>query len=225
MKAGMLAAELGIGLAAGFVGTLAITASQKVEMRLRARKPSQAPAEAVEKVLDVTPRDEAAKQRLTQVAHFNYGTALGSIRAGLDMAAGVRGPAATAIHAVAVQGAAMAMLPALGVAPPVREWGGKAIAIDSFHHAVYAIAAGLAYDAMRDQIAPAAAPQRLAAPRGGGLPLALASGLGIWGLQRLQQRRRRAHAQRLAEDLTRGGRMATPQERAELTRKAPALRR
>ncbi len=37
-------------------------------------------------------------------------------------------------------------LPALEIAPPVIFWAKEEIAIDAFHHAVYAIATGLAYE-------------------------------------------------------------------------------
>lgn len=37
------------------------------------------------------------------------------------------------------------MLPALGVAPPATQWGAKELAIDAWHHVVYA-AAGAAYE-------------------------------------------------------------------------------
>jgi hypothetical protein len=37
------------------------------------------------------------------------------------------------------------MLPALDVAPPLTEWGAKEVAIDAFHHLVYATATGFAY--------------------------------------------------------------------------------
>ena len=37
------------------------------------------------------------------------------------------------------------MLPALDVAPPLTEWGAQEVAIDAFHHIVYAIATGVAY--------------------------------------------------------------------------------
>jgi hypothetical protein len=36
-------------------------------------------------------------------------------------------------------------LPALEIAPPVVFWPKEEIAIDAFHHAVYAAATGLAY--------------------------------------------------------------------------------
>jgi hypothetical protein len=44
------------------------------------------------------------------------------------------------------------MLPTLGVAPPVTQWGSKEVAIDAWHHLVYAAATSLAYAFLdRDQ--------------------------------------------------------------------------
>jgi len=40
------------------------------------------------------------------------------------------------------------MLPAIDVAPPVKVWGGKEIGKDGLMHLVYAVAAGLVYDAI-----------------------------------------------------------------------------
>ena len=37
------------------------------------------------------------------------------------------------------------MLPALDVAPPLTEWDAEEVAIDAFHHLVYAAATGVAY--------------------------------------------------------------------------------
>ncbi len=48
----------------------------------------------------------------------------------------------------AVWGSGLVMLPALGVAPPVREWGAKALLTDASHHVVYACGAGLVYGAL-----------------------------------------------------------------------------
>jgi hypothetical protein len=52
---------------------------------------------------------------------------------------------ATAAHGAAVWGSAQVTLPALEVAPPLVFWGKKEVAIDLWHHAVYAVASGLAY--------------------------------------------------------------------------------
>jgi hypothetical protein len=42
----------------------------------------------------------------------------------------------------------MIMLPFFNAAPPITEEEPKAIAIKALHHAVYAIAAGITYDAL-----------------------------------------------------------------------------
>jgi hypothetical protein len=39
-------------------------------------------------------------------------------------------------------------VPALEIAPPSIFWGAKEVAIDAFHHAVYATATGVAYAAI-----------------------------------------------------------------------------
>ena len=54
--------------------------------------------------------------------------------------------AATATHGAAVYGAAQVSLPALDVAPPAIFWGKEEVAIDAFHHLVYATATGIAYE-------------------------------------------------------------------------------
>ena len=48
-------------------------------------------------------------------------------------------------------------LPALDVAPPFVFWGKEEVAIDVFHHAVYALATGVAYELISSARAPASA--------------------------------------------------------------------
>ena len=147
MKLAALADGIGKGLFAGLAGTLAITASQTIEMKLRHRAPSDSPAEAAGKVLGVQPRSDTEKKKFSQIVHFGYGTAWGAVRGALA-ASGLPSPVATAIHFAAIFGSAMIMLPALKVAPPVSEWGTEEIAIDGLHHLVYALATGAAYDSL-----------------------------------------------------------------------------
>jgi hypothetical protein len=52
--------------------------------------------------------------------------------------------AATIAHVVAIYGATQVTLPALEIAPPAIFSGKDEIAMDAFHHAVYA-ATGMAY--------------------------------------------------------------------------------
>jgi hypothetical protein len=143
-KLGDVAAAVGKGLFAGAAGTVAMTVSSTIEMKLRGRHPSSAPAQAAAKLLGVKPVDERAEARFSNIVHWGYGTAWGGVR-GLLAAAGLSGPAATAAHLAAVWGTEQVMLPALDVAPPLTEWGAKEVAIDAFHHLVYVGATGVAY--------------------------------------------------------------------------------
>jgi hypothetical protein len=87
---------------------------------------------------------ELAKARFSDLSHWGYGTAWGAVR-GLFAALGVSPRAATVAHGASVYGAAQVTLPALEIAPPAIFWPKEEIAIDAFHHAVYAAATGLAY--------------------------------------------------------------------------------
>ena len=141
-----LAGAIGEGLLAGFAGTAAMTVSSTLEARLRGRAPSSAPARATAKVLGITAfEDDLAKARFSDLSHWGYGTGWGVVR-GLLGATGMPARKATAAHGAAVWGSAQVTLPALEVAPPAIFWGAEEVAIDAFHHAVYAVAPGLAYE-------------------------------------------------------------------------------
>ena len=147
MGTGEVAGAVGKGLAAGIAGTALMTAASTIEMRIQGREASSAPADAAAKVLGVEPKGETEKARFSTVVHWAYGTSWGAV-IGLLGAAGLRGRSGAGAHFFAVWGSGLVMLPALGVAPPLREWGPKALATDAFHHLVYAAAAGLAFDAL-----------------------------------------------------------------------------
>ena len=141
-----VASSMGRGLVAGFVGTAAMTISSSVEARLRHRAASSAPARATAKVLGIKEfEDPIAAARFNDLSHWGYGTGWGIVR-GLLAATGLSPKAATAAHGAAVWGSAQVTLPALEVAPPSIFWGAQEVAIDAFHHAVYATATGLAYE-------------------------------------------------------------------------------
>lgn len=144
-----LAAAVGKGIFAGFVGTAAMTLSSTLEMKWSGREAGDAPSKAAGRALGVQPRNQAGKARFGQFVHWSYGTAWGVAR-GLIALTGLRGPAASALHLAAVWGAAQVVLPALEVAPPATEWDAEQVATDVLHHAVYAAAAGVVYDFMDD---------------------------------------------------------------------------
>ena len=143
---GKLGAAVGKGLIAGLAGTVAITISQMIEMKITNRKPSNAPGEAAEKALHIeaTPGN---MEEFSNEVHWIYGTSWGVMR-GLLSVAGINGFAATTLHMASIWGTAATIQPKLDIAPPLSEWDPKDIAIDIFHHAVYAIVAGLVYDAI-----------------------------------------------------------------------------
>ena len=147
MGIGDSASAVGTGLFAGAAGTVAMTVSSTLEAKLRQRGSSSAPADAAEKVLGVQPRDPDGQARFSTVVHWGYGTSWGAVR-GLIHATGLDGGKAAAAHFAAIWGSAQAMLPALDVAPPLWKSEPKEIAIDAFHHAVYAVATGVAFAAL-----------------------------------------------------------------------------
>lgn len=144
---GGAASAVGRGLLAGAIGTAAMTASSTLEMKLRGREGSTAPADAAGKVLGIQPRNPDGQARFSNVVHWGYGTGWGGVRGALDVA-GLEGASAAGAHFAAVWGSEQVMLPSLGVAPWLWEWGAAEVAIDAFHHAVYAAATSVAYDAL-----------------------------------------------------------------------------
>jgi hypothetical protein len=140
------ASAIGDGLVAGFLGTAAMTVSSTVEARLRHRAASSAPARATAKALGIAEfENDLAKARFNDLSHWGYGTGWGVVR-GVLGATGMQSSKATAAHGAAVWGSAAVSLPALDVAPPFVFWGRKEVAIDVFHHTVYAVATGMAYE-------------------------------------------------------------------------------
>jgi hypothetical protein len=141
-----VASNIGKGLVAGFAGTAAMTVSSTLEAKLRGRASSGAPARATAKVLGISSFEDAiAQARFNDLSHWAYGTGWGILRGLLD-AAGLSPRKATAAHGAAIWGSAQVTLPALDIAPPAAFWAKREIAIDAFHHTVYALSTGIAYE-------------------------------------------------------------------------------
>ena len=144
---GELAGAIGKGLLAGLAGTAAITLSQMIEMKITKRQPSDAPIKVASQITGAATADESQKEKLNNEIHYAYGTSWGIVR-GLLGFAGLKGLPATLVHFGAIWATELVMLPKYDAAPPVNEQEPKSVAIDALHHAVYAVAAGLAYDAL-----------------------------------------------------------------------------
>lgn len=136
------------GVVAGLAGTAAMTVSSTLEARLRRREASTAPARAAQRVLGIESfRSEEKQERFSTLVHWGYGTGWGVFRAAIG-AVGLRPAVAGPVHFAAMWGGALVMLPALDVAPPVTRWGRTEVAIDVFHHLVYSVVTGIAYEAV-----------------------------------------------------------------------------
>jgi hypothetical protein len=71
---GQVAAAAGVGLAAGLAGTAAMTVSSTIEMKIRGRAGSSAPADAAGKLLGVRPAAKKESKRFGALVHWAYGT-------------------------------------------------------------------------------------------------------------------------------------------------------
>jgi hypothetical protein len=144
---GALGSAIGKGLLAGIAATAAMTLSQMIEMKITKRAPSDAPVKVAEDTAGIKPASKQDKQQLSQELHWSYGTAWGVAR-GLIGLTGLKGLPATLVHFGAVWGTSLIMLPKHDAAKPINQQQPKDIAIDVLHHGVYAITAGLVYDAL-----------------------------------------------------------------------------
>jgi hypothetical protein len=140
--------ETGFGVLAGLAGMVAMTASTKIEMRLRGRPASTKPAQAASKILGVKPEGEKQEKRLGMLTDWAYGTSWGAVR-GLFGCLGLPAPAASAAHLATVWGAEQVVFPALSLGPPIPKWGAKETAIDLMHHLVYESATSATYELLR----------------------------------------------------------------------------
>lgn len=144
---GELGSAIGKGVLAGLAGTLAISISQAIEMKITGRGPSEATVKVASQVVNIKPTSKEQKQKVGTEIHLAYGTTWGIAR-GLIGLTGLKGLPATLLHFAAVWGAEQIMLPKYDAAPPINEEEPKTIGIDVLHHAVYAIAVGLVYDSL-----------------------------------------------------------------------------
>lgn len=144
---GALGSAIGKGLLAGIAATAAMTLSQMIEMKITKREASDATVKVAEDTAGIKPASKQDKQKLSQELHWSYGTAWGVAR-GLIGLTGLKGLPATLVHFGAVWGTSLIMLPKHDAAKPINQQQPKDIAIDVLHHGVYAITAGLVYDAL-----------------------------------------------------------------------------
>ncbi|WP_404379531.1 hypothetical protein [Caenispirillum salinarum] len=146
-----VALNLLCGLAAGAIGTAAMTAGQHAEMRVTGRPSSVSPAEALCRLIGIETRTDRQEARLARQAHWAYGTAWGGGRALMENAGGGRPaePWQTLLFTGLTWSAGVLLLRSTGNAPPLRQWTGRSLMIDFGHHLVFATVTGTAFRLLR----------------------------------------------------------------------------
>jgi len=139
-----LAITMGRGAAAGLVGTVVMTAFQKlVEMPLTGRPESYAPAQFAER-LGIRKRRGRRRRQLNYGTHFALGAGWGLAR-GVAGRAGLSGPKAVGAVFGAMWPGDVILVAALGIDEPWR-WSARDLTIDVVDKFVLAAATGLAFD-------------------------------------------------------------------------------
>ena len=136
---------IGLGLAAGAIGTVALTLAESAEMKLTGREASSVPGEVGPKLARRDPNENPILvERLNPVVHWGHGIGLGAVRGLLDVAALVPLVATLAFYPI-VWGGDAALYRALGIAPMPWRWSRAELATDLFGKGVLAFATSGAY--------------------------------------------------------------------------------
>lgn len=132
------------GVAAGFAGAIAMSMSTNAEMRLRGRPPSDAPAQALSRLLGVSARGKRRRLQLALAGHLATSITLGAAR-GVMARRGVGSePAGAALFTLALL-PEVVVVPALGAAKPPWRWSAADTAISVLHHGIFAVTTNATY--------------------------------------------------------------------------------
>ena len=147
------------GLAAGLVGTAAMTATTALEKRLRPGldhpvdyDASSHVADAVGTVLRREARSDAESTAYFALAHWGYGPAIGVAHPWLVERIGE--PRATLAFYGGSQAMEMTLFPTIGGTPPPWRWQRDVILTSFAQHAVYALSVAAVSRALRSRPRP-----------------------------------------------------------------------
>lgn len=139
-----LATTLLLGLAAGLIGTLVLTAVEYAEIAVTKRPPSFVPGRVLVAMTGGEPRREDARARkLNLPVHFAHGTAMGVVLAALSLL-DLPAVATAGLFYVVLLGGDWLLYTALGVTRPT-EWGAADWVRELVLKAVFAGAVALAF--------------------------------------------------------------------------------
>ncbi|WP_185994285.1 hypothetical protein [Nocardioides campestrisoli] len=153
------------GLVSGAVGTVVMTAGEKLEQRLTGRPDSYVPARVLARLTGLPEQPREQSRALNLAMHYGQGALVGVLRS-LMAQVGLRGPLASAKFAVVRLTNDQILENATGVGAPPQTWPRQELVVDLLHKSVYAFVTGLAADALAAKDGPGPG-QRHAALREG----------------------------------------------------------
>lgn len=132
------------GFLAGLIGTIVMTLSQTLEIKVTGRQPSIVPGRVGSKLLQLSPNNEQEMTSLSTKIHWAHGVALGAVF-GLISLANLNVVAAIALFFTLLWSGDALLYTALGIAPLPWHWQVNELLTDLFHKGVYAISTGISY--------------------------------------------------------------------------------
>lgn len=136
---------VGLGLAAGVIGTIALTVAESVEQRLTGRQSSTIPGQVGTKLAGKDPATHPELvARLNPIVHWVHGISLGAVRGLLDLT-GLSALAATVVFVPLVWGGDALLYRMLGIAPAPWKWERGELLTDLYGKGVLALATSGAY--------------------------------------------------------------------------------
>ena len=136
---------IGHGFLAGAAGVVGLMLSQEIEKKVFQQKPSRAPAEVTDELLDLHQQSKASRAEFNTLVDSLYGSGWGIFRSCLG-SWGITGPGASALHLAAIGANVTLLMPALGLVLPMRKWDKEKLAFELIHHSVYVACTGMACD-------------------------------------------------------------------------------
>lgn len=142
----MVARGVLVGMAAGAVGTAAMTVAEKLEQRITGRANSTVPGRTLGRLLGV-PAPKRRSTALNHAMHWGTGVVVGSLR-GVMSAGGLRGPWASVMHSTVRLTTDQTLENATGVGAPPWTWPRRELVIDLIEKGVYGAVTGAVSDAI-----------------------------------------------------------------------------
>jgi hypothetical protein len=133
------------GMIAGVAGTVAMTASEKIEQAITGRPNSYIPAHSVERILGLPTKSDEERKWMNWAAHWGLGTVPAALR-GIMAEGGMRGPLASTMFFMARMATDETAENVTGVGKPPWSWRTALATVDVLHKAVYSFATGAVAD-------------------------------------------------------------------------------